>query len=90
MLDSILQTTHNLSLVPRTIRHASKVIPQHDKSMRSLDKTAKRIQTGMAITDNPLETPEIRQLLADVSTYMDGTAVLRYEYNLLFLIYVSS
>lgn len=76
-LESILHATHSLSLVPRTIRHASKVIPQHDKSIRALDKTTKAIQSEIALTENSLETPEIRQLLNDASTYMEGTTVKR-------------
>ena len=78
-LDGILQTMHNLSLVPRTIRQACKAIPQQEKALRGLDKARKLINTTSlnGPYQNALSDPEVQQLLLDLDSFMKGTSVLR-------------
>lgn len=83
VLDGLLQSTHLMSLLPRTIRHACKVIPEHEKCVRHLEKSTKQIHIDYGSNgsnnreDNSLETVDISQLLDDLITYLRGTPALR-------------
>lgn len=87
----ILQSTHNLSLVPRTIRHAGNVIHQHKNAVDVVDRTTKLLDRSKYTEEgsryppdvddvnscNILRDAEIRQLLYDLNSFMTGTHVFR-------------
>ncbi|XP_067930542.1 uncharacterized protein [Watersipora subatra] len=87
----IFSSTHNLSLVPRTIRHAGNVVHQHKNSVDVIDRTIKQLDRSKYTEEgsrypsdiddvnacNILRDAEIRQLLDDLNTFMTGTQVFR-------------
>lgn len=88
----IFQSTHSLSLVPRTIRQAGNVVHQHKNAVDIVDRTKKSLDRskyteegsryppddlGDVSSCNILRDAEIRQLLDDLNTFMSGTDVFR-------------